>query len=100
MQNATLKAYEDKVRAQLQETKAKLDQLEARARENRAQAEITALSYLQTTKQNIDQKLQDLRTTHDAHVAGAKADIDAQVASLKTSIAEIAAKFKAHLKME
>jgi F0F1-type ATP synthase membrane subunit b/b' len=94
-QNATLKAYEDKVQAQLQEAKAKLDQLEAGAKEHRAEAEIKALSYLKTSKQNIDQKLHDLRTTHDAHVSRAKADIDAHVTSFKASIAEIAAKFKA-----
>jgi hypothetical protein len=94
-QNATLKAYEDKVQAQLQEAKTKLDQLEARAKEQRADAEIKALSYLNTSKQNIDQKLRDLRTTHDAHVSRAKADINTQVASFKESIAEIAAKFKA-----
>ncbi len=96
-QNATLKAYEDKIRAQLQEAKAKLDQLDARARETRSRAEITALSYLKKTRENIDQKLQDLKATHAAHVSRAKADIDAHVASLKASLDEIAAKAKGQL---
>ena len=45
-QSATLKAYEDKIRAQVQEAKAKLDQFEAKAKEKKAQAEITALNSL------------------------------------------------------
>jgi len=40
---STLKAYEDKVRAQVQEGKAKLEQFEAKAREKHAQAEISAM---------------------------------------------------------
>ena len=96
-QNATLKAYEDKIRGQLQEAKAKLDLLDARARETKSRAELNALSYLKKTKENIDQKLQDLKATHDAHVSRAKADIDAHVASLKSSIDEIAAKAKSQL---
>jgi hypothetical protein len=96
-QNTTLKAYEDKIRTQLQEAKAQLDLLDARARESKARTEITALSYLKKTKDNIDQKLQDLKATHDVHVSRAKADIDAHVASLKASIDEIAAKVKGQL---
>jgi F0F1-type ATP synthase membrane subunit b/b' len=96
-QNLALKAYEDKVRAQLQEAKAKLDLLDARARESRARAEINALSYLKKAKENIDQKLQDLKATHGVHVSRAKADIDAHVASLKASLDEITAKVKGQL---
>jgi len=93
-QNATLKAYEDKVRAQLQEGKAKLDQLNAKAKEKQAQAEIDVVSRLNATKQNIEKKLQDLKTTADAQVSRAKADIDADVASFKSSINELASKIK------
>ena len=93
-QNATLKAYEDKVRAQLQEGKAKLDQLNAKAKEKQAQAEIDVVGRLNATKQNIEKKLQDLKTTADAQVSRAKADIDADVASFKSSINELASKIK------
>jgi len=92
----TLKAYEDKITSQMQEAKAKLEQIEAKAKEKKAQAEITTVNSLKTTKQNIDRKLQDLRTTHDTHVARAKANIDADVATFKTSIDELTARFKAH----
>jgi len=96
-QNATLKAYEDKIRAQLQEAKAKLDLLDARARETKSRTELTALGYLKKNKENIDQKLQDLKAAHDTHISRAKADIDQHVASLKASIDEIAAKVKGQL---
>src|SRR5260370_34069884 len=84
--SAGLKAYEDKITAHMQEAKAKLQQIEAKAqlqqieakaKETKAQAEITTLNSLKAAKQNIDRKLQDLKTTNAAHVARAKADIDA-----------------------
>ena len=96
-QNATLKAYEDKVRAQLQEAKAKLDQVNAKAKEKQAQAELDVVGRLNASKQNIEKKLQDLKTTDDVQVSRAKADIDADVASFKSSVNELAGKVKVAL---
>src|SRR5215831_4603738 len=95
-QGAALKGYEDKIKAQLKEAKARLDLLEAKASEHTAQAEITAINSLKTARQNIDRKLQDLKTTHDAQVARAKASIDADVATFRASIDDFATKFKTH----
>ena len=92
--NLTLKAYEDKVTAQMQQAKARLQQFEAAAKEKGAQGETVAINSVKTAKQNIERKLQDLKTTHDSHMAPAKADIDADVAKLKASIDELVAKFK------
>jgi hypothetical protein len=94
--NPTLKAYEDKITAQIQEAKARLEQFEAKTRDKTAQSETAAIVSLKTAKQNIDRKLQDLRKTHDTNVARAKADIDADVAKFKASIDELAAKLKTH----
>jgi hypothetical protein len=91
---STLKAFEDKIKAQVGDAKSKLDQLEARAREKRAEAEATTINGLNATKQNIDRKLQDLKATHDAHVAHAKSDIESDVAKFKASVDELGAKFK------
>ena len=96
--SSTLKAYEDKVKAQLQDAKGRVEQFEARAREKGAQAEITAVNGLKTAKANIDRKLQDLKKTSDTHVARAKADIDADVATFKASIDDFNAKFKSSAK--
>ena len=96
--SSTLKAYEDKVKAQLQDAKARVDQFEGRAKEKGAHAEITAVNGLKTAKANIDRKLQDLKKTSDTHVARAKADIDADVATFKASVDNFNAKFKSSAK--
>lgn len=93
-QTATMHAYTEKVKAQVQEAKAKLDVLEATAREKKADAEITAIGGLKTARQNIERKLEDLRSTSEANASRAKAAIDADVASFRTAIEGLAAKIK------
>jgi outer membrane protein TolC len=94
--NPALKAYEDKIQAQLQQAKAQLDMAEAQAREKKAQTEITVINDLHTARQDIDRRLQDLKTTHDSHVARAKSDIDGALARFKASVDGIGAKLKTH----
>jgi hypothetical protein len=93
-QAGTIKAYEDKIKAQVAEAKSRLDLLEATAREKKAHAEITAIAGLKTTKENIDRRIRDLKTTSDANLSRAKAAIESDVASFKTSVDGIAAKIK------
>jgi wobble nucleotide-excising tRNase len=93
-QAPTLKAYEDKVRAQVQEAKAKLEQFEAKAKEQKAETEMTAINRLKTAKQDIDRKLQGLKTTQAEHLAHAKADIDADVSRFKASIDTLSGKLR------
>ena len=95
--SATLKAYQDKINSQVREAKTRLDELETKAKEQKAQAEIAAINRLKTTRENIDRKVQDLKTAHETHVAQAKAEIDAEVAKLKSSVDELATKFKMHV---
>src|SRR5262245_16999844 len=89
---AAFKAFEDKVTAQVQEGKARLEQLEAK--EKGAQSELDAINSLKATKENIHRKVQDLKTTHEDHVARAQAAIDADVAAFKARIEELNAKLK------
>jgi uncharacterized coiled-coil DUF342 family protein len=91
---ATLKAFEDKVTAQVQEGKAKLEQLEAKARETGAQSALDAINSLKATRENIHRKVQDLKTTHEDHMARAQTAIDADVAAFKTRIEQLGAKLK------
>lgn len=95
-QSTLLKAYEEKITAQVQEAKAKLDEFEARAKEQKAQGEIDVIGKLKTAKQNIDRKVQELKTTHETHVARAKADVETEVARFKTAVDELGAKLKVH----
>jgi uncharacterized protein YicC (UPF0701 family) len=95
--SATLKAYQDKINTQVKEAKTRLEELETKAKEQNAQAEVAVINRLKTTKENIDRKLQNLKTTNEAQAAQAKADIDAEVAKLKSSVDELATKFKMHV---
>ena len=85
----TLKAYEDRIAAQLREAKARLDQLEARVRAKSDEAQMAAVESLNTARNNIDRMLHDLKTTHESHAARAKADIDSAVAAFRTSVDEL-----------
>jgi uncharacterized coiled-coil DUF342 family protein len=89
--SATLRAYEDKVNTQIQESKTKLEQLEAKAKEKRAQAELNAINSLKDTRENIQRKVQDLKTTHENHMARAQTAIDADLAAFKARIEELGA---------
>ena len=95
-QSAMLKTYVDKIRAQVHEAKATLDVFEAAAQKKKEQAVIAAIGGVRTAKEDIERRLQDLSTTHGAHVARAKADIDADVARFKATIEALATKFRSH----
>jgi hypothetical protein len=93
-QSAVIKAYQERISAQVQEAKAKLDLLDATARQKKAQAEIAAIASLKTAKEHIETQLKDLKTTHESNVSRAKAEIDAEVAKFKSSIDELGTKLK------
>lgn len=89
-----LKRYGDKISEQLQQAKSQLEQFEARAREKKAQVEIEAIKALKTIKRQIDKKSQDLQTSGEAKAAQIKAEIDTELAKLKTSLEQLATKLK------
>ena len=95
MQSVPTKAYEDKISAELQQAKAQLAEFEARAKGIAAQAEIDTINYLKTKHQQIDKKRQELKIVGDAKIEQVKSEIDAEVARLKTSLAELGKKLKA-----
>jgi hypothetical protein len=92
--DVTTKAYEEKINAQLQQAKAQLGEFEARAKGKMSQAEIDTINRLKAKHQEIDKKRQDLKTTAQSKTEQVKAEIDADVAKLKTSLAELATKLK------
>jgi hypothetical protein len=89
----TLKAYEDKIAAQIHAANTRIDEFEASAKPRRAEAEITAINGLKTTRQNLERMLADLKTTRDAQVVRATADIDAALAAFQTSLGDFRRKF-------
>lgn len=94
-QDVTTKAYEEKISAQLQQAKAQLGELEARAKSKMSQAEIDTINNLKTRQQEIEKKRQELKTVGDAKVEQVKAEIDAHLTKLKSSLADLATKLKA-----
>ena len=72
-----LKAYEDKIIAQLQA------------------AEAAAENGVRTARQTIERKLATLATTNEAQMTRAKADIDAAAAMVKTALDDFSYKLSA-----
>jgi ribosomal protein L9 len=96
MNIAEIKAYQEKINAQLHEAKAVLNGFEAHAKGKLAQSEIDAISRLKAKHQEIDKKVhQDLKTTGNVAVAAkVKSDVDAEIAKFKASLDQLAAKAK------
>jgi hypothetical protein len=88
-----LQAYEDKIVALIQAANTRIDEIEAIAKPRRAQAEMTAINGLKAARQNIERMLDGLKTTRDAQVARGKADIDAAIVALQTSLEDFRRKF-------
>lgn len=89
-----IKAFEEKVNAQLQEAKTQIEGIEARAKGTMAQAEIDALDSIKTKRQEIDKKRQDLKASGEAKAAQLKTEIEADVVTLKMSLDQFGAKVK------
>ena len=87
-------SLEDAIGTQMREAKAKLEQFAATAKGKGAQVQAAAITGLNTAKQYIDQKVQDLKTTSEQHRPRAKADIAAGVATFKASVDKLAGSFK------
>ena len=96
MNIAEIKAYQQKINAQLNEAKAVLSGVEAHVKGKLAQSEIDTISRLKTQHQEIEKKVNhDLKVGGEVAVAAkVKSDIDAQIAKFKTSLDQLAAKAK------
>ena len=91
-QSSGIKQFEEKINAQMRESKARLDALEARAKEKNAQAEIATINNLKAKKQEINAKLQDLKKSGEAKAAQVKPEIDADVAKIKAALDQLSSK--------
>ena len=92
---STLQAYEDKIAAQIHAANVRIDEFEAKAKPKRAEAEVAAINGLKTARQNIERMLVDLKTTRDAQVVRAKADIDSAIVTFQASLEDFRRKFAA-----
>ena len=93
---AEIKAHQEKVSAQLHEAKALIEQIEAHARKHKAQMEIERLNDLKKKREEIEKKWQrHLKTAGEAALAlKVKADIEAELVKLKSSLEEVSARLQ------
>jgi hypothetical protein len=96
MNGAEIKAYQEKLRAQLEEAKAVLNGFEAHAKGKLAQSEIDTIARLKAKNLEIDKKVhQDLKVTAEVTLAAKiKSDIDSEMAKFKASLDQLNAKLK------
>jgi hypothetical protein len=96
MNIAEIKAYQEKIGAQLQEAKAVLNGVEAHAKGKLAQSEIDTISRLKAKHQEIDKKVhRDLKVGPEVTLAAKiKSDIDAEMTKFKASVDQLSAKVK------
>ena len=97
LESAGIKAFEEKVNAQLQEAKAKIDEIEAQAKGKVAQAEIDAIKGFHAKRQEIEKKRHELKTVGETKVAHVRAEIESDIAKLKTSVDQFSNKVKSQV---
>lgn len=90
---SALQTYEEKIAAQIHAANLRIDEFEKKAKPQRKQAEIKAIRGLKAARQNIERMLVDLKTTRDAQVTRAKADIDAAIVKFQASVEDFRRKF-------
>lgn len=91
-----VKAYHERVDAQLHEAKALLDGIQAHAKGKLAQSEIDVISRMKAKHQEIEKKVHhDLKTAGEVAVAAkVKSDIDSEITKFRASLDQLAAKVK------
>jgi hypothetical protein len=90
---STLKPYEEKIAAQIHAANTRIDEFEAKVRPMRAQAEAAAIDGLKAARQNLERMLAELKTTGDAQVVRARADVDKAIVVFQASLEDFRRKF-------
>jgi hypothetical protein len=95
LNTAEFKAYEEKIKSQLEQAKKKLYELEGYFKGKKAELEVA--HGLMTTHREIERKANELKTAAESKVTVIKAEIDSTLAGFNTRLAELAS--KAHQKV-
>src|SRR5262245_27358263 len=88
------KAYEEKVRAELQQAKSQLEEFEARSKAEDKQVATDLINQLKGTHRKIEKDLQKLETSAVEEMEQEKDDIDAGRDKLRAGLAQLATKLK------
>ena len=87
--NAKTKAYIDKVRAELQQAKSQLAELEARSEAEDEQVGKDLINQLKSTHRKIEQQGEKVEISAVEEMEQEQAEIDAGIARLKSGLAEL-----------
>ena len=90
---STLQAYEEKIAAEIRAANIRIDEFEAKAKPQRAQAELDAINGLKAARQGLERMLVDVKKTRDVQVTRAKGDIDAAIVAFQKSLDDFRRKF-------
>jgi len=87
-------AQKEKIKAKLQEAKTRLDEMDATARKEKAQAVTDAITALRAKRDEIQTRIQELRGGNDARASQIKAEIDAKLVKFEEEMSKLGAKLK------
>ena len=90
--NAQTKAYEEKVRAELQQAKSRLQEFANRSKAEDKQVATDLMNQLERTHQKIERQLQKLETSAAEEIEEEKAEIDAGIGKLRAELTQLATK--------
>jgi hypothetical protein len=92
--NAKIKAYTDKVGAELQQAKSKLAELEARSKAEDEQAGKDLIKQLKSTHHKIEQQREKIEISAVEEMEQEHCEIDFEIAKLKSGLAELDRRLK------
>jgi len=88
------KAEAEKIKAKLQEALARLDEMDATARQQKAQAVTDAIVKLRARRDEIQTRLRELKDANAASIALTRAEIEERLADFEEEVSKVAARLK------
>jgi len=92
--SANTKAFEEKVRAELQQIDSQLKEFAARSKTEDEKVATDLINQLKTTHQKIETDVQEVNASAVEDMEQEKAEIDAGINKLKAGLAQLATKLK------
>ena len=92
--NPKNKAYRDKIRAELEQAKSKLAELEVRSKAEDEQVGKDLINQLKSTHHKIEEQRKKLEISAVEEMEQEQAEIDGEIAKLKNGLAELDRKLK------
>jgi len=88
------KAAKEEIKAKLERAKASLDELEATAKERKAQGVTDAIIALRIKRDEIRTRVQEFKDANEARVLEIRSEIEAKLAAFEEELSKLAAKLK------